>query len=73
MALTRADSVASTESFTEEELNDVPECSQVPMDLFYDDDVSGKKVLVAREGEDLPIKESKLKFIKGCNYGFQFR
>ena len=75
-ALRRAESFQSTESFGSDEdgWNDDPKVHTfVPEDVYYEDDESGERLLVAKVGEILPIDQTKYKKKSGWCYAYKFR
>ena len=75
-SLSKSDSVrssASTQSLDSSEMNVSNSFSFAPRDIFYRDQESGDQLLVVRQGEPLPIQQTKYKFKKTWNYALRFR
>ena len=75
-SLRRVESFQSTESFgSDDEVwdDEPPSHTHVPKDLYYEDQESGERLLVAKEGETLPINQTKYKKKSGWTYAYKFR
>ena len=66
MTLKRSLSFVSTESLSDNELGDSYDV--LPHDLYHTEPSTGDRVLVAKEGEKLPIEKTKFK--KRSSWGF---
>ena len=73
--LTKSDSVLSTNSTQSLDSNELSSTvySFAPHDLHYEDPESGVRLLVLRQGEPLPVLETKYKLKKNWSYALKFR
>ena len=73
--LTKSDSARSTNSTQSLDSFDLSSTvySFAPHDLFYDDPESGVCLLVLRQGDPLPVRETKYKLKKDWTYALKFR
>ena len=68
----RWDSFTSTQSLSDDEFLSST-YDTLPDDLYYNDEKSGERVLVAKKGDALPIPKTKLKKRSNWDYAYRFR
>ena len=52
-------------------MEEMTDYTQAPQDIYYDE--AGERILVCKEGDALPIMETKFKQKRGLNFAFKFR